>query len=162
MKIEVGVGVRRDSRRHRPGWEILAALDRAAGHEVALAQAWRPLAEGDRALKELLAERSRARALTWISRRELDDLVAMATSGPAVALGRALRRHYPDALGKGLPALMKLCWTGLRTYLDNPVFWARLDQGTATMTLQRAVFDGGFESVMWSGPLGVDGLGGAD
>ncbi|BCM86711.1 helicase [Methylobacterium indicum] len=148
LKITIDGGGRRGAGRHRPGWEILAAIERLAGHDVAVGKAWSPLAGCDSALKELLAERSCARPLTWVSRRELDDLVAMAMSGPAVALGRALLRHYPDALGRGLPALTKLCWSGLRTYLDNPVFWARLGEGKPTETLQRAVLDGCFESVM--------------
>ncbi|WAJ28418.1 C-terminal helicase domain-containing protein [Antarcticirhabdus aurantiaca] len=148
LGITVGGEVRGDDRRHRPGWEIIAAIDRAAGHRTAVERAWRPLGDRDKALEMLLAEHARARPLTWISRRELEDLLAMAVSGPAVALGRALRRHHPDVLDNGLPALTRLCWSGLRTYLDNPVFWARLGDGTPTETLQRAVLDGCFEAVM--------------
>lgn len=149
-KLKVGVGApsAKDAKRHRPGWEITAALDRAAGHADAVATAWRPLAARDAALAHLVGERSRARTLTWVSPAEMDDLVEAAAFGPAVALGRALRRHYPQALGPGLPALTRLCWKGLRTYLDNPLFWAGLGSGTPTDALQRAVREGGFEAVM--------------
>lgn len=78
----------------------------------------------------------------------MGDLVEAAAFGPAVALGRALRRHDPDAVGSGLPATTRLCWSGLRPYLDNPVFWARLGEGTPTKVLQRAVLEGCFEAVI--------------
>ena len=148
LGIAVGGPSAKDERRHRSGWEVIAALDRKAGHEASVLKAWRTLFDSDPALTRLLAEWKMARPLAWVSRRELEDLVAMATGGPAVALGRALRRHHGDASEAGLPALVRLCWKGLRPYLDNPVFWTRLGRGSATEVLQRAVVDGGFEAVM--------------
>ena len=146
--VAVGGPSAKHEQRHRSGWEVIAALDRQAGCEASVLKAWRPLADRDAALALLLADWKRARPIAWVSRRELDDLVAMATGGPGVALGRALRRHHGGALKADLHALVRLCWKGLRPYLDNPVFWARLGHGSATEALQRAVVDGGFEAVM--------------
>lgn len=148
LRVEVGGPSAKDERRHRPGWEVIAALDRKAGYETAVLRAWRPLADRDAALAQLLSDWKRARPLVWLSRREFDDLLAMAIGGPGVAMGRALRRHHGDTLRDGLTALIRLCWKGLRTYLDNPVFWAKLGRGTPTEALQRGVVDGGFEAVM--------------
>jgi len=148
LDIKIGGPSAKEERRHRPGWEVIAALDRIAGHETAVLRAWRPLGERDAALARLLADWKRARPLTWVSRREFDDLVAMAIGGPGVTIGRALRRHHGAMFRDGLPALIRFSWKGLRTYLDNPVFWAKLGRGTPTEALQRAVVDGGFEAVM--------------
>ena len=148
LGISVGGPNAKDAKRHRPAWEVIAALDRAAGHADAVAGAWRPLAAKDAALARLVAEQARARRLTWVSAAELDDLVEAAAFGPGVALGRALGRHHPQALGSGLPATTRLLWKGLRTYVDNPVFWARLGSGTPTEVLHRAVCEGCFEAVM--------------
>jgi hypothetical protein len=149
-RLGIGVGgpTAKDERRHRPGWEIMAALDRAAGHATAVKAAWQPLAVGDMALRQLLRDSAAARPISWITKAELRDLVEMGAFGPAIAIARALRRHHPNALGSGLSLLTRLCWTGLRRYLDNPVFWARLGEGTPTEALQRAVRDGCFEAVM--------------
>ena len=148
LGIAVGGPSARDERRHRSGWEVIAALDRQAGYEVVCRKAWQSLGDRDPALSRLLAGWKLSKPLEWVTRLEFEDLVSMATGGPAVALGRALSRHHTDALGSGLPALISLCWKGLRPYLDNPVFWARLGKGTATEILQKAVVDGGFEAVM--------------
>lgn len=148
LGVEVGGPSAKEARRHRPGWEVIAALDRKAGYETVVHRAWRPLGDRDAALARLLADWKQARPLSWVSPREFDDLVAMAMGGPAIAIGRALRRHHGDTLQAGLHSLVRLCWKGLRTYLDNPVFWAKLGRGTPTEALQRAVVDGGFEAVM--------------
>lgn len=166
LKINVGGPSAKDERRHRPVWEIVTALDRAAGYTEAVAAAWRPLGAKDELLARLVREWTRARPLSWVSVKEMNDLVEAAAFGPAVALGRALRRHHPQTLGPGLPALTRLCWRGLRTYLDNPVFWARLGDGTPTEALHRAVREGCFEAVMdehfWARSVKKDGAGLAD
>lgn len=152
---ELDIGTRprlkKDRARHRPAWKVLAAIERRAGWFAAAQSAWQPLGRLDAPLKELLLERERAsqQDLPWISPAELNDLVELALSGPAVVLGRALRRHHPGALdGAALTELVGLCWLKLRRYLDKPVFLARRSGTTAVAAIQQAVFGGGLEAVL--------------
>jgi hypothetical protein len=87
--------------------------------------------------------------VTSISSSELRDLAAAALSSPGLVVGRALRRHYAQALApEGSHNLLRLCWHGLRTYLDNPVFFARLKGRTPVPTLQQAVVSGNLEVLL--------------
>ena len=73
----------------------------------------------------------------------------VALSSPGLVVGRALRRHYAQALApEGFRNLLRLCWHGLRTYLDNPVFVARLKGRTPVLTLQQAVVSGNLEALL--------------
>ncbi len=145
----------RANKRHRPGWEVLAAIERRSGDFDACHRSWRRLARKDRVLEQLLSQRTAARPLDWISAPELEDLVDMAMGGPGVVVGRALLRHHGAALDHhGDPrkdhclALVDFCWRRLRAYFDTPVFWKRLPGEHAADTLQRAAVDGCLEATL--------------
>ncbi len=149
FKLPVRTQPKADSKRRLPGWHVLAAVEMASGDFDGGQASWKAVADDDGVLTQLLAQRASVCKLEWISPRELDDLVDLALGGPAVAAGRAWLRHYDDALGAdGHKVLTRFCWQRLRHYLDNPIFWGRLGVGKPTRTLQTAVVDGGFESLL--------------
>jgi hypothetical protein len=149
-KLNVQV-IRRGKRagRRKPLWVLLSALERLAGHGELTRRAWRAVAGDDRHLQGLLADWHGKPDLDWISWRELDDLAKAALSGPGVIVGRALMRHFPEALSRNFfEQTVRAAWQGLRTYLDNPVFWARLPAGKPAKVMQRACLDGNLEVVL--------------
>jgi len=90
---------------------------------------------------------------------ELGPLVQLALASPAVALGRALQRHWSDALSDlpvakaGTPhqLVQQLIVGPLRKYLDRPWFAAALETRRTPQfadALRRAVVEGNFEAVM--------------
>jgi hypothetical protein len=131
---------------------LLSALDRKAGFAALTRAAWKSAAEQDRQdsrLLDLMEDWHGQHKLDWISRREFDDLVTAAIQSPGVILGRALRRHFTEILSPDSYAeVVALAWHGLRPYLDNPVFWARLPKGKPVRVLQRACLDGNLEEVL--------------
>ncbi|WBO21775.1 DEAD/DEAH box helicase family protein [Sphingomonas abietis] len=147
---------KRDARRRKPAWAVLAAIERAQrqphAREFAMVQKdWRWVAPKEAALQSLLTLRDEAEPITWISKWELDALVDMALGAPGNVAGRALYRHLPelfDYSGRHYRKLARFCWTKLRTYLDRPVFWAVLPGGDATAKYQRACIEGCLEAVL--------------
>jgi hypothetical protein len=149
----VGVNVQRKTAKHRerrrPTWSLVSALDNRAGFRNLSQSAWSNVASTDRRLYQLVAKWHAAPDVDWVSPRELEDLVTTALGAPGVVVGRALLRHYNKALTEGSYSLVRLSWSGLRVYLDNPIFWSRLGGRKApTDTLIHAVVDGGLESVL--------------
>jgi hypothetical protein len=151
----LGLEIRRSgkqSARRKPVWVLLSALDRKAGFAALTRAAWKSAAEQDRQdsrLLDLMEDWHGQHKLDWISRREFDDLVTAAIQSPGVILGRALRRHFTEVLSPDSYAeVVALAWHGLRPYLDNPVFWARLPKGKPVRVLQRACLDGNLEAVL--------------
>ena len=138
-----------ESARRKPVWQVLAAIERAAGTFDRNQVAWKSISDDDGVLSVLLKKRAAVPGLDWISPRELNDLADMALGGPGIVTGRAWLRHYGDALEpNGLTALTGFCWNRLRHYFDNPVFWGRLGAGKPASVLQSAVIDGGLESLL--------------
>jgi hypothetical protein len=135
--------------RHKPLWTLLAALETRSGDHKLTREAWIAVSHTDRRLRSLVNQWHGKRELEWISPRELDDLVTAALGAPGVIVGRALLRHFKEALTSPyFEGAVRLAWQGLRSYIDNPVFWARLPGGTAADALQRACVDGNLEAVL--------------
>ena len=149
LNVNVEAETVKQRERRRPVWALLSALERLAGFSGRTQPAWRETASTDRLLRALVDQWHSHRRLEWVSRRELDDLVTAALCYPGIAAGRALLRHDPEALESArYGALVRLCWHGLRSYLDNPIFLARLKGGKPAKALPRAVLDGNLESVL--------------
>ncbi len=128
---------------------VVGVLERMAGYSELTNRAWRAVGGDDQRLHSLLADWQVNRHLDWISRRELDDLVTAALSAPGVIVGRALLRHFPQALSpECFEEAVDVAWHGLRTYLDKPVFWARLPAGKPVKVLHRSCLDGNLEAVL--------------
>ncbi len=148
LGVEVKRGPGHQSARRKPLWTLLAALDGKAGYATLTKAAWKS-AVGEDGVSALVEEWHAQHKIDWISRREFDDLVTAAIASPGVVIGRALRRHFIDALSpKYYAEMVTLAWLGLRRYLDNPVFWARLPKGKPVRVLQRACQDGNLEAVL--------------
>jgi len=147
---------KRDGRRRKPGWAVLAAIEAAQRQPYArefatIQRDWAWAAPKDAALQSLLKLRDEAEPISWISKWELDALVDIALGAPGVVAGRALYRHLPDLFhfkAKHFRKLARFCWTKLRTYLDRPVFWAVLPGKDATAKYQRACVEGCLEAVL--------------
>lgn len=149
LNVEVIKGPGKKSARHKPLWVLLSALERMAGHANLTKAAWKVAAANDTRLSKLVNDWHQERRLDWISRREFEDLVTAAITSPGVVTGRALLRHFPDALAPAhFAETVGLAWHGLRLYLDKPVFWARLPKGKPVRVLQHACLDGNLEAVL--------------
>lgn len=149
LNVEIIKGPGKRSTRRKPLWVLLSALEQMAGYGSLTKTAWKSAAVNDTRLLKLLDDWHVKREIEWISRRELDDLVAAAMSSPGVIAGRSLVRHFPQALSpQYFMEAVRLAWHGLRSYLDNPVFWARLPAGKPVQVLQRACLDGNLEAVL--------------
>ncbi|CAO4146368.1 helicase [Methylorubrum aminovorans] len=147
--IEVRKRTAKEKKQHRPAWALIAALDARVMPAKRIEAAWKPLVDRDQGLADMRDAWQAAEPVTWIGPRELKDLVEAAIAYPGVVTGRALLRHFGAALEQRHYAdLVALCWSGLRPYLDKPVFWAALKGGTPAESLPRAVLDGGFESLL--------------
>jgi hypothetical protein len=149
LDIEVRGKLRKDAVRARALWSLLAGIERKSGEFEATQAAWEKVAAGEAVLGRIVRERSESEDVEWISTTELERLAEMALCGPGIVVGRALRRHFPAATDREhLYGLVSFCWQRLRPYLDNRVFWGRLDKGKPTEVLQAAVRLGGLESVL--------------
>ena len=149
LKVEVVKGPGKKGARRKPLWLLLSVLERLSGYSEMTKRAWRAAAGDDQRLHSLLADWHVNRELDWISRRELDDLVTAALFAPGVIAGRALLRHFNQALSpEYFEEVVRLAWHGLRNYLDKPVFWARLPVGKPVNVLHRACLDGNLEAVL--------------
>ena len=160
---------KRDDRRRKPAWAVLAAIESAQPHSrefAAIQKDWRWVAPKDAALQSLLSLRQEADPISWISKWELDALVDMALGAPGVVAGRALYRHLPDLFDYSehhYRKLARFCWTKLRSYLDRPVFWSVLPGDDASAKYQRACVEGCLEAVLdehfWLRKSKVGGIG---
>jgi hypothetical protein len=141
--------VRRQVRRHRSIARILASIERMAGVGKQSADGWSSAIGDDRAAQSAVQRWRQAQPIDRLSPIELSDLVDYAIGAPGVALGRALLRHDSTALEPvRYPELVRLCWQGLRAYLDNPVFLSVLQGKSAVEQVMGAVVDGGLESAL--------------
>lgn len=149
QKVEIRSKPKKDAERARPLWNLLAAIERKSGDFAASQTAWNETAGAEAVLGRIVTERNHVESIDWISAKELQRLAEIALASPAVAVGRALLRHFPAAIeADHLSKLVSFCWHRLRPYLDNRVFWGRLGDGNPTEVLMAAVRDGGLESVL--------------
>ncbi|MBZ9701618.1 MULTISPECIES: C-terminal helicase domain-containing protein [unclassified Mesorhizobium] len=124
-------------------------MEARSGEYEASQAAWYATAGDEAVLGRTVEERANVEDVKWISKTEFGRLVEMAIGGPAIAVGRALFRHFPGAISDNhLYQLVWFCWHRLRPYLDNKVFWGRLGDGKISEVLQAAVCQGGLESVL--------------
>jgi hypothetical protein len=96
-------------------------------------------------------EEAGADPITEISPIELDRLAQHALSAPGVVLGRAVRRHWPEAVSEaGFKDTLEASWLGLRSYLDQPWFVKSLGGGERHFpeSIQKAIVEGNLESVL--------------
>jgi len=162
---------KRDGRRRKPTWAVLASIEAAqlqphVREFAAVQKEWGRVAAKDTVLQSLLEQRQQAESISWISKWELDSLVDMALGAPGVVAGRALYRHLPELFNyknQHYRKLARFCWTKLRTYLDRPVFWSVLPGDDATAKYQHACVEGCLEAVLdehfWLRKSKVGGIG---
>lgn len=150
---------RATARRRWRDWELVVAMEQlqATGVETAAKAAWQHYGTSHDRSKELssLIRRWFAEPVTLygvMDEVELNSLVQLAISSPAVVALRALRRHWPNAMDEGeLHHTIDLCWSGLRRYLDSAWFEAAItrDKRKRYMTsVMDAVVHGNLESVL--------------
>jgi hypothetical protein len=87
-----------------------------------------------------------------VTSAEIEALADYALSAPGVVLGRALYRHWHEAIAhEGYDLTLAAAWRGLRTYLDQRWFFAALrsdSDNTYPDAIRQAVVDGNLESVL--------------
>lgn len=155
---DLGVTIREDVP-SLPVWKILARLEHLAGNWWWVSWGWRNLCQKiatgdeDAGLAHLLTDwnEEAERPLQAIKPANFELLVDYAIGSPGVVLGRALLRHWPDAVGEdGFASTLSASWNGLRNYLDQRCFYTLLRKGNEyyTDSILRAVVDGNLEAVL--------------
>ncbi|MGO8735855.1 MAG: helicase-related protein [Terriglobia bacterium] len=145
----------------RPVWRLLAKIECRMGCWSYAFDSWQKLGrqlartdESEGSLSQLLDqwnEEALAGGIIEVSQEEVARLAEHALSAPGVVLGRALSRHWPDAVTKsGFEHTLDAAWRGLRNYLDQPCFVKALGGGERHYpeSLKKAVQDGNLESVL--------------
>jgi hypothetical protein len=154
---EAGIQVKGESR--RPVWKLLGAIESRMGVWKAALRGWQDIArrtrveDSDGGLIPLLRrwdQEGRLESVEQVSPAELEKLAYHALSAPGVVLGRALARHWPEAVSSGFGSTLDAAWSGLRTYLDQPWFVKALGGGERHYpeSLQKAITEGNLESVL--------------
>ncbi len=142
------------SKSSRPPWQVLAMIEVEA-KAVPLAQVWnqvttiRQRSQLQRSLDRIAAAAAKVERI--VSRRELNALAWFALTSPGVVLLRSLHRHNSEIYQTGIQDVAKLAWNGLRSYLDQPWFVARLSgtrKTSYTTALQGAVYQGNLEACL--------------
>ena len=156
---EIGIAVR-DKGPSLPPWRLLARLDYAAGNWDWISKAWwcvhAEVATGeseDSGLGQLLADwdAEAQQPLECIKPANFEALVDYALGSPGVVVGRALHRHWSEAVSEsGYFSSLSASWMGLRNYLDQRWFYRLLCKGNESYpeALMRVVVDGNLESVL--------------
>ena len=154
-----GDSVKQEGR--RTIWQLLVQIEARAGNWPWVYSAWSKLHQDllrtkdpEAGLGRLLprwAEEAK-KPLGAVTPQEIEDLADYALSAPAVALGRALKRHWESAVAsEGYGLTLKAAWNGLRTYLDQRWFFAALkgnSEDTYPNAIRQAVIDGNLEAVL--------------
>ena len=155
---EAGIRINGDSK--RPVWRLLASIEARLGMWKTSMRGWEDLArvtqseDSEGALMLLLRrwnQEARAESIEEVSPSELEKLASHALSAPGVVLGRALVRHWPEAVSNsGFRHTLDVAWSGLRNYLDQPWFVTALGGGERHYpeSLQKAIVEGNLESVL--------------
>jgi hypothetical protein len=156
--LQLGVKIREEGP-SLPTWRLLARLEHLAGSWRWVQNGWwrlrRQIATGeaDAGLAQLLTDwnQEAERPVECIRPANFEALVDYALGSPGVALGRALRRHWPDAVEKGgFYDTLAASWSGLRNYLDQRWFYSLLCKEGEKYpdALLRVVVDGNLEAVL--------------
>lgn len=155
---ELGVTIREEGP-SLPVWRLLARLEHLAGNWKWIQKGWwwlrRQIATGDEdsGLAQLLTDwdEEAGRPIENIKPANFELLVEYALGSPGVALGRALLRHWPGAVGEeGFYSTLAASWNGLRNYLDQRWFYSLLCKRGESYpdALLRVVVDGNLEAVL--------------
>jgi hypothetical protein len=163
-QIEVGLqklGVTvRSTKRKRPIWKLLAQIDQLAGYWDWAWKSWweveektRRSSEADAGLGSIITrvDTEAMKPLDFVTTYELTALADFALSAPGVVVGRALYRHWPEAMSRGgFTHTLEVAWLGLRTYLDNPWFMRSLSASDRNYphAIRLAVVNGNLESLL--------------
>ena len=149
LNIEVVRSSAEKRKRRRSIGRVLSGIEQGAGLAERSANAWAAIVGHDRLAKASVQAWREAEPLSWISPRELEDLVTYAIAAPGVIVGRALWRHAADTLNlETYPCVVRLSWQGLRPYLDNPVLLSAIGGASTIDGLLGATFAGNLESVL--------------
>ncbi len=142
----------------RPLWELMVRLDAHVGHWGQHREAWlavhTEIGKKDEAgLAALVANWDACTDydLTTISESELQVLADGCLSAPGIVLGRALRRHWPEALeDKNFRRVCATAWNGLRNYFAQRWIGAALTSSAKDYpsAIRRAVIAGNFEALL--------------
>ena len=157
----------RDEGPSLPTWRLIARLERRAGNWDWISEAWwwvhSEIATGqseDSGLGNLLKDWNdeASQPIEVIKPAAFESLVDYALGSPGVVIGRALVRHWPQAVSNTRDKKGKLVfrhtlaasWMGLRNYLDQRWFYRVLCSTNESYpdAILRAVVDGNLESVL--------------
>ena len=155
------LGVKVDQRAKQiPLWTLVARLEGRAGYAESVRNAWvhiereaRRQAETGSQLQGLVDDWDREAqvGIEVIHPSRVSLLVDYALASPGVIVGRALRRHWEEALDYDqLRFTLAASWFGLRTYLDQPLFTAAFarDSKKYPSVIQELTLQGNLESVL--------------
>lgn len=160
---QLGIKVSHSFESDRKLWELLIQIEIHSGNFSWILQKWQQLhqtiqgnqkgAENpDAGLGRLLLQWQQvpSEKILLISNKELNGLVRLALQGVGNVVGRALKRHWPDACKQaGYYDTIDVAWNGLRNYLDQRWFVQALRTGRSyPSAIQQAVKDGNLESVL--------------
>lgn len=160
---ELGIGIADSDTPNRQLWELLVQIEIKAGHFNWVLACWQRLhsniqsarkseKDPDAGLGRLLLEWQQitTESFTYITNKELSELVKIALQGVGNVVGRALQRHWPDACTQvGYYHTIDVAWNGLRNYLDQRWFVQALQgERNYPSAIQRAVRDGNLEAVL--------------
>jgi hypothetical protein len=149
-----------DKARTLPVWRALARIESRAGNWDWVSRAWweihSDIATGedeDSGLAQLLGDWDveAEEECDAITPAVFESLVDYAVGSPGVVVGRALLRHWPEAVSEdGFVATLDAAWNGLRNYLDQRWFYRVLRKGNENYpdALSRVVVDGNLEAVL--------------
>ncbi len=161
MSINVRAG-----KHKRPTWKLIASLEKMyMGSMEAIDKilhAWLVVhVEGTKSTKESGETNFKKMLKAWhkaseentsyVTTAEFKGLVSYALSSPGVVAGRALRRHWSEALdGDGFIKCLKISWKGLRNYLSSHLFLRALkgSEKRYPEAIRKAALEGNLESVL--------------
>lgn len=153
--LPADVRISREPAARRPVWHVLAMLERRLNIGPSLRDVWGRVLdrhdEGQLARALQRVEDVGRTAEAYVTAPELDALAMFALSAPGVVLLRSLSRHWGEVYDVGLPEVAELAWSGLRSYLDQPWFVARLRESrnaSYARQLQNAIYDGNLEACL--------------
>lgn len=164
---QLGISVRRFPRSRGAGntqrtmWQLLGQIENRAGNWPWIKASWWRLHQEtqrqenpDVGLGKLLQrwEEAVLEPLDRVTPKELEALAEFALSAPGIVVGRALQRHWPEAVGKkGYPVTLAGVWNGLRNYLGQRWFFMALkskDESGYPDAIRRAIIEGNLEAVL--------------
>ncbi len=156
---DIGIAINPRLRRNRSVWKLLGQIEEMANLWTNSSRGWwkvyneMHLGSRGQGLSGLLDDWDEQAkiGLYEISDTELRALVDYAFNSPGVAVGRALKRHWPDAVSdNGFYHTLLASWQGLRNYLDNPLFATVLSdkEDSYPHAIMEAVRDGNLEALL--------------